>query len=179
MRIPFLSLVLVIALSGCQLSSNTHKSSFIGPSKKVSPDYASLNVLLERYLQVCQQGLPPQHNQSARYVGQAAIETFMHDYCNTVSTTRQLQLITALEQNQPWPEHYMLWFNTLKQHTQVLRGQKIRLHRSNAKLSQIQSQLSQTNQALMTLKQELADIEQQRLQDVPLNESPQTPKEQQ
>ncbi|MCO7188970.1 MULTISPECIES: hypothetical protein [unclassified Pseudoalteromonas] len=179
MRIPLLSLVLVVSLSGCQLSPNAHKSSFIGPSKTVSPDYAPLTVLLKRYLQICQQALPAKHNKSERYIGQAAIETFMYDYCNTVSTTRQLRAITAIEQSQPWPQHYHLWFSTLKQQSQVLRGQKIRLHRSNAKLTQIQSQLSQTSQALMTLKQELVDIEQQRLQDVPLVESPQAPKEQQ
>lgn len=178
MKPLFLIVTLVIGLSGCQLSPTQKNTHFVGPRKTLEPEYASLALLLQRYLTLCQNNQVVEQQKPEPYIGQAAIETFIHSYCNTVSTTRQLQAIAKIKQSQHWPQHYHLWLDTLKQHTQVLRGQKIRLHRSNAKLSQIQTQLTQTNQALLTLKQELADIEQQRLQDIPQNAPHQTPSEQ-
>ncbi|RXE99033.1 hypothetical protein [Pseudoalteromonas sp. PS5] len=164
--------IMLFLLGGCATTEHNVEQTkqFIGPVKtETSARFVPLTEVIKALVSQCAQKHNVTFNQY--YKGAQHLQGFIHTYCGTDSTTKQLKAIEALRLQDYWPEDYNIWFESLAWHTQNLREQKISNYYADNKAQQHQAQLLQTQKQLAELKQKLADIETQRLK-TDLSETP-------
>ncbi|MEJ6475161.1 hypothetical protein [Pseudoalteromonas piscicida] len=171
MKYLALSITLFL-LGGCAISKQGTEQTkqFIGPVKtKANAKFIPLPDVIKALVSQCAKKHQVTFNDY--YRGAAHLEGFIHTYCGTNSTTKQLKAIEEVKLQDYWPDEYGVWLDSLAWHTQNLREQKISNYYSDNKAQRHQEQLLQTQKQLAELKQKLADIEKQRLE-TDLSENP-------
>ncbi|MCG9770969.1 hypothetical protein L1D59_20430 [Pseudoalteromonas piscicida] len=164
--------ITLFLLGGCATTEQNVEQTkqFIGPVKtETSAKFVPLAEVIKALVSQCAK----KHNVTFNdyYKGALHLQGFIHTYCGTDSTTKQLKAIEEVKLQDYWPDDYNIWFESLAWHTQSLREQKISNYYSDNKAQQHQAQLLQTQKQLAELKQKLADIEKQRLE-TDLSENP-------
>lgn len=117
--------IMLFLLSGCATTEHNVEQTkqFIGPVKtETSARFVPLTEVIKALVSQCAQKHNVTFNQY--YKGAQHLQGFIHTYCGTDSTTKQLKAIEALRLQDYWPEDYNIWFESLAWHTQNLREQK-------------------------------------------------------